>query len=108
MDEHTYLCHQCGHIFRRPVNDGTKYGKEPLCPQCGSLQTRELPSWVPLGSDLSEGLREWEYECQQCRHKFMLPVPDSPSREKTIRCPACDGGHIHRLTLTGFEPLYCG
>jgi DNA-directed RNA polymerase subunit RPC12/RpoP len=108
MVENTCLCHQCGHIFRLPSNACTLHGVEPQCPQCGSSGIRELPSWVPLGSDLSEGLREWEYECQHCHKRFKLPVPDSPSREKTIRCPFCDGGHIHKLTLTGFEPLYCG
>jgi len=102
MVENTYLCHQCGSIFRLTS------AKEAKCPQCGSSQTKELPSWVPMGSDLSEGPSTWQYECQQCKHKFELPVPGSPSQERDIKCPACDGGHIHRLTIYGSEPLYCG
>lgn len=102
MNENAYLCHQCGNIFRALPAGETK------CPQCGSPQTRELPSWVPLGSDLAETQATWRYECQQCRKKFELPVPASPTQERTIRCPDCKGGHIHRLTLSGYEPLYCG
>ena len=108
MVEYTYLCHQCGNIFRLSADDISPPEKELKCPQCGNSQVRELPSWIPLGADLAEIPREWEYECQQCKNKFKLPVPVSPSQERNIRCPACDDGHIHRLTRTGFEPLYCG
>ena len=102
MAENTYLCHQCGNIFRLSLPGEAK------CPQCGSSQTRELPSWVPMGSDLSESQSQWQCECQQCKNKFEIPVPDSPSGEKNIRCPVCNGRHIHRLTPSGYEPLYCG
>lgn len=102
MTENTYLCHQCGNIFRLPP------AGEARCPQCGNAQVRELPSWVPLGSDLSESKATWQYECQQCKKEFELPVPGSPSQEKDIRCPECNSGHIHRLTPSGYEPLYCG
>jgi rRNA maturation endonuclease Nob1 len=102
MAENTCLCHQCGSIFRLAPD------KEAKCPQCGSSQVRELPSWVPMGSDLSEAQSVWQYECQQCQKKFELPVPANPSQEKIIRCPVCNGGHIHRLTPSGYEPLYCG
>ena len=108
MVEHTYLCHQCGNIFRLSVDSTRPLEKELKCPACRNSQVRDLPSWVPLGSDLYEIPREWEYECQQCKSKFKLPVPGSPSQERNIRCPACDDGHIHRLIRTGFEPLYCG
>jgi DNA-directed RNA polymerase subunit RPC12/RpoP len=101
MADYAYQCHQCGDIFRSSAI-------MTQCPQCDSNQIRELPSWEPLGSDLSEIPIEWEYECQQCRNKFKLPVPASPTLEKYIRCPACYNSHIHRLTRTGFEPLYCG
>ena len=102
MAENTYLCHQCGNIFRLLPADEVK------CPQCGSAQTREMASWVPLGSDLAADQKNWQCECQECKHKFEQPVPESPSGEKDIRCPACNGQHIHRLTLSGYEPLYCG
>lgn len=108
MPEYIYLCHQCGHIFRLPAGGTGAPGKGVECPGCESAQIRELPSWVPMGSDLSEGKSQWQYECQQCKNKFELPVPGSPSQEKNIKCPACNGGHIHRLTPSGYEPLYCG
>jgi putative FmdB family regulatory protein len=108
MGELAYLCQQCGHIFRVPVVSGAPLEEERNCPACGNSQVKEIPSWVPFGSDLYEGPRKWEYECQQCQNKFSLPVPSSPSLEKNIRCPACGGRHIHRLTSTGYEPLYCG
>jgi len=108
MAEDTYLCHQCGNIFKVPLENTRNSGDETTCPKCGSSGVRNLPSWEPLGSGLSELPPEWEYECQSCQHRFRLPVPDSPSQEKSIKCPECDGGHIHRLTRTGSEPLYCG
>ncbi len=108
MVEHIYLCHQCGNIFRLPADSSHTPEKEIKCPKCGNSQIRELPFWVPTGSDLAEGEPLWQYECQQCQHQFKLPVPGSPSQERNIKCPACDGGHIHRLTPSGYEPLYCG
>lgn len=108
MIEYTYLCHQCGNIFRMSEGSTHQPEKRPVCPQCGHSQVRELPTWAPIGIELYEGKAEWEYECQQCQHRFKLPVPNSPSQERNIRCPICEGGHIHRLTRTGFEPLYCG
>ena len=108
MMEHTYLCHQCGNIFRVSTESTQLPEKELKCPQCGTSSVRELPSWMPLGSNLEDIPREWEYECQQCKHKFELPVPGNPSQERDIRCPDCTNRHIHRLTRTGFEPLYCG
>lgn len=108
MAGNTFLCHKCGNIFRSPTGACVLRPEDIECPQCGGTAVKELPSWVPLGSDLSEGPVAWEYECQHCHHNFKLPVPDSPSEEKNIRCPACDGKHIHRLTAAGYEPLYCG
>jgi putative FmdB family regulatory protein len=108
MGADTYLCHQCQNIFRLPADDSTPSAIEVKCPRCGSTHIDELPSWVPIGSNLPEGPPVWEYECQQCRKVFKLPAPGSPSQEKEIRCPACASGHIHRLTSLGAQPLYCG
>lgn len=108
MSDDTYICHKCGNIFRIPAGACVPDPENVRCDKCDSTQTRELPSWVPLGSDLSEGQVKWQYECQQCKNKFELPVPSSPSGENNIRCPACNGSHIHRLVLSGYEPLYCG
>jgi DNA-directed RNA polymerase subunit RPC12/RpoP len=108
MLEHIYLCRQCKNVFRLPADSAHTLEKELQCPQCGDSQIKKLPSWVPAGSDLSEGQSLWQYECQQCKKVFKLPVPGSPSQEKVIRCPACGGGHIHRMTTSGVVPLYCG
>ena len=108
MGEHIYLCQQCQHVFKLSVTSGSPPEKEAKCPVCESSHLEEVPSWVPIGFNLSEGSPQWEYECQQCQNVFKLPVPSSPSQEKEVRCPACGGSHIHRLTPTGFEPLYCG
>jgi DNA-directed RNA polymerase subunit RPC12/RpoP len=108
MEEHTYLCLQCRNIFRLTVPEEPSPAEEAKCPGCGSSAIEEMPSWAPLGSNLSEAPAVWECACQQCQSVFKLPVPGSPSEEKAIRCPACGSGHIHRLTPTGVEPLYCG
>jgi DNA-directed RNA polymerase subunit RPC12/RpoP len=108
MEECAYLCRQCRNVFRWSVPEESSLAKEARCPGCGSSDIEEMPSWAPIGSNLSEGPVVWECACQQCQNVFELPVPSSPSEEKGIRCPACGGGHIHRLTPTGVEPLYCG
>jgi DNA-directed RNA polymerase subunit RPC12/RpoP len=107
MGERIFLCQQCGNVFRLPL-DSSHPEKGLKCPQCGGSQIRELPLWAPFGSDLNHAPAEWDYECQECRNKFKLPVPCRPSQEKEITCPACHGHHIHRLTPAGYEPLYCG
>ena len=104
MGERIYLCHQCQNIFK----SGDASPGAATCPRCGGSQTEILPSWVPDGSGLNDGSPMWEYECQQCKHVFKRPVPDSPSQEKNMKCPECGHGHIHRLTAIGGEPLYCG
>ncbi|OGO23545.1 MAG: hypothetical protein A2144_11130 [Chloroflexi bacterium RBG_16_50_9] len=108
MEDYTYLCHQCQNVFRLPATQNGTAEKVKKCPKCSSTQIEELPSWAPIGANLSEGPPVWECECQQCQKVFKLPVPGSPSREKEIACPACGGRHIHRLTPMGAEPLYCG
>ena len=108
MSGNTYLCQNCGNIFRTPAGACVLNPEDIRCPQCDSSQTRVLPSWAPLGSDISEGHTTWQYECQECKEKFELPILGSPSGEKNIRCPVCNGTHIHRLTPGGYEPLYCG
>ena len=107
MPEQNLLCHRCGNIFRLTVGDSFTIS-EAVCSACGGSDAVILPSWEPLGSNLSEAPYEWEYQCQACSRRFRLPVPQSPSQEKTIRCPYCENGHIHRITAYGREPLYCG
>jgi len=105
IEENTYLCLKCRNLFTVELNNSISNIK---CPKCESTQVDKLPSWAPIGSSLTESQPDWEYECQNCHHTFKLPVPTSPSQEKEIKCPKCQGNHIHRLTLTGGEPLYCG
>jgi len=108
MVECEYLCHRCQNVFKLSVSDSPPPEKKAECPKCSSTDIERLPSWAPIGFNLHEGSPMWEYECQQCQNAFKLPVPGSPSQEKEIRCPACGGGHIHRLTAAGGVPLYCG
>ena len=108
MEEHTYLCLECRNIFRSPVADDKSAMREVICPVCGSSQVEVVPSWAPIGSNLSEDAPVWECACQQCHNVFKLPAPDSPSQDKEIKCPTCGSGHVHRLTPAGIEPLYCG
>lgn len=108
MGEYIYLCQQCQTLFDLSVQPGSEEEKEARCPECGSPHIEGLPSWAPIGFDLYGGPPVWEYECQHCQNVFKLPVPSSPAQEKGIKCPECGGGHIHRLTPTGGEPLYCG
>ena len=50
------------------------------CPVCGADDIVEAPAWAPLGAgwNIFEG-NEWEYECQECRHTFKMPIPGSPA-----------------------------
>jgi DNA-directed RNA polymerase subunit RPC12/RpoP len=108
MGEYTYTCNQCRNVFRLSVSEGPLPPREVKCPGCGSSRVEEVPSWAPIGFNLSEEPPEWECACQQCQNIFKIPVPGSPSEAREIRCPVCGGGHIHRLTPAGVEPLYCG
>ncbi|MFC1942654.1 hypothetical protein ACFLWU_05505 [Chloroflexota bacterium] len=110
MDEHkrTYSCHQCNNVFKLSLPDNAAPEIEVKCPGCGSADTDMLTSWVPIGFTSQGGTHMWEYECQQCKNVFHLPVPTSPSQEKQVKCPGCESWHLHRLTPTGFQPLYCG
>ena len=107
-EENIYICQQCQNLFKLDLTGPLSNNKELICTKCGSTQIQILPSWSPAGSDLHEVKSEWEYQCQNCHNVFKLPIPASPSQEKEITCPECDGSHIHRLTPTGGEPLYCG
>lgn len=107
MEECLYLCQHCRNFFKQSMTCSiTIEKKEVVCPNCESSDIKEMSSWAPIG--FTDGPPVWEYECQQCRNVFGLPVPGSPSQEREIKCPTCGGGHIHRLTIIGGEPLYCG
>ena len=108
VNEHTLLCKQCRNLFKLPLSQ-LPQNKEEYCPACGSSQVEEAPAWAPLGSGLNIfDESTWEYECQQCKKKFKMPIPKSPTEDKSRQCPDCGSGHLHRLTSVGGEPLYCG
>jgi DNA-directed RNA polymerase subunit RPC12/RpoP len=108
MVENIYLCKECRNLLKATIADDAAPKTAPNCPVCGSSQMSEIPCWVPAGSDLGSDTYTWEYECQECRNRFRMPIPSSPSQEKDIKCPSCGATHIHRLTPMGGEPLHCG
>ena len=108
MSESLYRCQQCGNVFKVPASCSISPERETKCPGCGSPLTEALPSWAPADSGLLEAESVWEYQCQDCQHTFKLPVPGSPAEAKAVRCPECGGGHLHRMTPVGSQPLYCG
>jgi DNA-directed RNA polymerase subunit RPC12/RpoP len=107
--ERRLLCKQCWFVFDMAISDSYSSDAEIHCPACCSTNVMEAPSWAPLGSGLNifEG-NEWSYECQQCKGKFKMPIPKSPSEDKNRRCPVCNSGHLHLLTGAKALPLYCG
>jgi putative FmdB family regulatory protein len=109
MEEQTLLCKQCRNVFKIPEYISRSINNKTSCPKCGSSDLDEAPIWAPLGSgsNIFES-SEWEYECQKCKNRFAMPIPKSPSEDKARRCPQCGSEHLHRLTSTGGQPLYCG
>ena len=107
--EKRFLCRTCRYVFDQVVPGDGSSRPGMACPLCGSDDITETPAWAPLGSgwNIFEG-NEWEYECQECRHTFKMPIPKSPSEERSRRCPECHGGHLHRFTGGKALPLHCG
>ena len=107
--EKRFLCRVCRHVFDIRVLENGLTVQAIICPACGAKDITEAPAWAPLGSgwNIFEG-NEWEYECQECRHTFKMPIPRSPAEEKARRCPACESGHLHRFTGGKALPLHCG
>jgi DNA-directed RNA polymerase subunit RPC12/RpoP len=104
-----FLCKRCRHVFDVEIPDGSFKGEEIHCPVCESLHVMEAPAWAPLGSGFNIFEDDtWEYQCQECKKTFKLPIPKSPAEEKSRRCIACNSSHLHLLTGTGALPLYCG
>ena len=102
-----FLCKTCRNVFDSPDTDNNR-DIDIKCPSCCGTDVMEAPAWAPLdsGRNIFQS-NEWEYECQQCKHKFKMPIPKSPSEDKSRRCPACGGSHLHLLTGEKALPLYC-
>jgi DNA-directed RNA polymerase subunit RPC12/RpoP len=107
--EKRFLCKHCWHVFDRAIPDGNSSSEEMHCPACSSVDVTAAPPWAPLGSgrNIFEN-QTWDYECQQCKFKFSMPIPKSPAEDKSRKCPACNSGHLHLLTGAKNLPLYCG
>jgi Zn finger protein HypA/HybF involved in hydrogenase expression len=107
--EHRFLCKECRHVFDLDIPDGSCLIGGVHCPECGSSDVVETPAWAPLGSgwNIFE-TNEWEYECQQCKRTFKLPIPKSPSEGENRKCPFCNSNHLHLLTGGKALPLHCG
>ena len=104
-----FLCKQCRYVFDVEIPEDAERGTEVRCQKCNSSDVMEAPTWAPLGSGLNifEG-DSWEYQCQQCKKNFKLPIPKSPEEDKSRACPFCNSNHLHLLTIDGAKPLYCG
>jgi len=103
------LCKQCRNVFDITISSDSFLDKAVHCPACGSSDVREAPPWAPLGSgwNICEN-NMWEYECQDCKNVFQMPIPGSPTEDKKRKCPVCGSGHLHMLTNVGTLPLHCG
>jgi DNA-directed RNA polymerase subunit RPC12/RpoP len=107
--ERRFLCKQCQYVFDAAISDVTSPDTNVHCPVCCGTNVTEAPPWAPLGSGLNIFESDtWEYECQQCLHKFTMPIPQSPTEDRNRRCPLCNSGHLHLLTGKKALPLYCG
>jgi Zn finger protein HypA/HybF involved in hydrogenase expression len=106
--ERRFLCKKCWNIFDQPVPDSSSENLEVHCPSCCSADVMEAPPWAPLdsGKNIFDS-NEWQYECQQCKYKFKMPIPQSPSEDKNRKCPVCHSEHLHLLTGAKALPLYC-
>jgi Zn finger protein HypA/HybF involved in hydrogenase expression len=104
-----FLCKKCWNIFDLSDVDDSSSNLEIRCPKCCSADITEAPPWAPLdsGRNIFES-DVWQYECQQCLHKFKMPIPKSPAEDKSRKCPACHSDHLHLITGAKTLPLYCG
>jgi DNA-directed RNA polymerase subunit RPC12/RpoP len=107
--ERRFLCKQCLNVFDHAVSDIPSPDKKIKCPACCGVDIMDAPPWAPLGSgrNIFE-TKMWDYECQQCKYKFRMPIPKSPTEDKNRKCPVCNSGHLHLLTGEKNLPLYCG
>jgi Zn finger protein HypA/HybF involved in hydrogenase expression len=104
-----FLCKRCRLVFDIEIRGDSLTGQKVLCPGCRSADIMEAPTWAPLGSGLNIFENDtWEYQCQECKTTFRLPIPKSPAEDKSRRCLACRSEHLHLLTGAGALPLYCG
>jgi DNA-directed RNA polymerase subunit RPC12/RpoP len=96
-------------VFDFFMADGSPPNEKVHCPTCCGVDIIEAPPWAPLdsGTNIFDG-NEWQYECQDCKSKFKMPIPQSPSEDKNRKCPVCNSGHLHLLTGAKAIPLYCG
>ena len=104
-----FLCKQCRNVFDTEITGYSLREIEVRCSACNSPDIMEAPTWAPLGSGLNIFENDtWEYQCQECKTTFRLPIPKSPTEDKSRRCIECNSEHLHLLTGTGAMPLYCG
>jgi DNA-directed RNA polymerase subunit RPC12/RpoP len=107
--ERRFLCKKCWNLFDFTVSDDIFSDRVIPCPACRSAEVMEAPPWAPLGAGKNIFESDtWDYECQQCKYKFRMPIPHSPSEDKNRKCPFCRSGHLHLIVGEKGLPLYCG
>jgi DNA-directed RNA polymerase subunit RPC12/RpoP len=103
------ICKKCWNVFDFSVPEGAASDVEVRCPSCHNADVMDAPPWAPLDSGRNIFMEnEWSYECQDCKYQFRMPIPKSPTEDKSRRCPVCKSGHLHLVTGAKSLPLYCG
>jgi len=107
--ERRFICKKCWNLFDLAIPDDASVVMDIHCPACRNADVMEAPPWAPLGAGKNIFESDtWDYECQQCKHKFRMPIPRSPAEDKSRKCPACHSGHLHLIIGEKGLPLYCG
>jgi|WetSurMetagenome_2_1015567.scaffolds.fasta_scaffold259132_1 hypothetical protein len=105
-----FLCKKCRNVFDLTISNDSSL--EPVlvcCTHCGGFDVTEAPAWAPLGSGMNiYDDEDWEYECQDCKYTFKMPIPQSQNENEKRTCPICKSGHLHRIYNRECLPLYCG
>jgi len=106
--ERRFLCKKCWNVFDFYASGDNVADVKVCCPACRGSDVMEAPPWAPLdsGKNIFDS-NIWQYECQDCKLKFKMPIPKTPTEDKNRECPVCHSRHLHLLTGAKALPLYC-
>jgi len=66
-------------------------------------EVKKLKPDITSGSACRLGPPALQYECQECGHKFEMPVSKGPTEEKSRTCPKCHSKSIKRVNIVKSE-----